>query len=180
MLKLYKKLYYQKEKQWVSVHFSLYTYDIFTIATSYSWKRVTFHFTMHTCSVQSLVSKANFHEDIRRTPKRSQTNAVIVAKLFHTAAIFSSIKTLNWVRSWVAIYYMRALSQCSIHKDDLHYTQTPAQFFSSVYTPGMSKCIHLCFLQWYNNHGNAVSVAKYFSHNSQLESHLRTHIGDKP
>ena len=127
-----------------------------------------------------LVSEANFHEDIRRTPKRSQTNAVIVAKLFHTAAIFSSIKTLNWVRSWMAIYYMRALSQWSIHKEDLHYTQTPAQFFSSVYTPGMSKCIHLCFLQWYNNHGNAVSVAKYFSHNSQLESHLRTHIGDKP
>ena len=44
----------------------------------------------------------------------------------------------------------------------------------------MSKCINLSFLQWYNNHGNAVSVAKYFSHNSQLASHLRTHTGDKP
>ena len=43
-------------------------------------------------------------------------------------------------------------------------TRTPAQFFSSVFTPGMSKYINWSFLQWYSNHVCEILQGEALSH----------------
>ena len=61
----------------------------------------------------------SFHEDIewdRRTLERSQTNAVIVAKLFHTVAIFSSIfiTLVTFISFFSNVYCVLLLSVSSL------------------------------------------------------------------